>query len=460
MSVSEYSQDEKSFLFNLRKSSLIGNLVGFLSSWRSSSYLLSYSDVIATILVCLVIISAPFTSNTLVGVILLAGGGFWGLLTISEIKKNQITAIHLWIFAYWLISVVATAFSPLKVAAFAGLVKFTLYLLLFALASKIFDREKFRSFILTIYLLVSLIVSAYGIRQRFIGVKPLATWTDPTSALADTTRVYSFLGNPNLLSGYLIPAVAFSVVALIVWKTKPQKILAGFALIINIACVYFTGSRGGWLALVGTGIAFLLGFKFWWSEYLSPFWRKWLIPGAIASFLGIIAIGMIFVEPLRLRVFSLFSWRGDSSNNFRINVWISALQMLQDYPLIGIGPGNQVFNQIYPLYMQTKFTALSAYCVFLEIALETGLIGLFIFLGGIGATFKRGMVLIKKMKPNQDLQAMWVLGAMASLAGLATQGLFDTVWYRPQINTLWWLCVAVIAAVYSTKVAERENHVS
>ncbi|WP_330203518.1 IctB family putative bicarbonate transporter [Cyanobacterium sp. Dongsha4] len=459
MSTVEYSQAEKSLWLNWRKSSLIGNLVGLLSSWQSSSYLLGYSDLIATILVCLVLISAPFTSNTLIGVILLAGGGFWTLLTVSEIQKNQITPIHLWVFAYWLISVVATAFSPLKMAALSGLVKFTLYLLFFALASRVFAKKKMRSLIMGVYLLISLIVSAYGVRQQFIGVKPLATWTDPTSPLADTTRVYSFLGNPNLLASYLIPAVSFSLVALIVWKTKPQKILAGFALIINVACVYFTGSRGGWLALIGTGVAFLLGFKFWWNEYLSPFWRKWLIPTVIASFLLLVGVGMIFVEPLRIRIFSLFSWRGDSSNNFRINVWIAALQMLQDHPLIGIGPGNEVFNQIYPLYMQTKFTALSAYCIFLEIALETGLIGLFSFLAVIVATFKRGMVLIKKMKPKNDLQAMWILGAIASMAGLATQGLFDTVWYRPQINTLWWLCVAMVAAVYSLK-SETDNHVS
>lgn len=459
MSTVEYSQAEKSLWLNWRKSSLIGNLVGLLSSWQSSSYLLGYSDLIATILVCLVLISAPFTSNTLIGVILLAGGGFWTLLTVSEIQKNQITPIHLWVFAYWLISVVATAFSPLKMAALSGLVKFTLYLLFFALASRVFAKKKMRSLIMGVYLLISLIVSAYGVRQQFIGVKPLATWTDPTSPLADTTRVYSFLGNPNLLASYLIPAVSFSLVALIVWKTKPQKILAGFALIINVACVYFTGSRGGWLALIGTGVAFLLGFKFWWNEYLSPFWRKWLIPTVIASFLLLVGVGMIFVEPLRIRIVSLFSWRGDSSNNFRINVWIAALQMLQDHPLIGIGPGNEVFNQIYPLYMQTKFTALSAYCIFLEIALETGLIGLFSFLAVIVATFKRGMVLIKKMKPKNDLQAMWILGAIASMAGLATQGLFDTVWYRPQINTLWWLCVAMVAAVYSLK-SETDNHVS
>lgn len=443
----EYSSEEtKSPLVYWRKTSIIGKLIGLLSHWQPSSYLLGYQDIIATIFICLVIIAAPFTNNTLIGLILFASGGFWALLTISEIKTNQITPIHLWIFAYWLISVVATAFSPLKSEALSGLIKFTLYLLFFALATRVFRHPKLLSWITTFYLLISLIVSSYGVRQQFIGVKPLATWNDPTSPLADVTRVYSYLGNPNLLGSYLIPAVAFSVAALIIWQTLPQKIFAGFALGMNIACIYFTGSRGSWLALVATGIIFLLAFKFWWNEYLSPFWRKWLIPIAIGSFLAFIGIGTIFSENLRLRILSLFSGREDSSNNFRINVWTSAFKMFQDYPFIGIGPGNEVFNKIYPNYMQTKFTALSAYSIFLEITLETGIIGIMCFLGVIVATFYKGIAVIKNLKPQNNPQAMWVIASLAAITGLATQGLFDTVWYRPQINTLWWLCIAIVAS--------------
>lgn len=36
--------------------------------------------------------------------------------------------------------------------------------------------------------------------------------------------------------------------------------------------------------------------------------------------------------------------------------------------------------------------------------------------------------------------------AIAAMTGLLIQGLFDTVWYRPQVNTLWWLMVGIIAA--------------
>ncbi len=429
-----------------RKSSLLGRLVGLIADWRSGSYLLNYADAIATFLVCTVIIVAPFTSTTLIGVILLASAGFWLMLTLAEVNTNQITGIHLWVFAYWLVSVVATAFSPLKTDALSGLIKFTLYLIFFALCAKVLRHPKLLSWVTSVLLLVSLIVSAYGIRQEIIGVKPLATWTDPNSPLAQDTRVYSYLGNPNLLAGYLLPAMAFSIAAFILWQTLPQKILAGVMVLVNASCIYFTDSRGGWIALVVLAGVFLLGLNFWWAEYLPPFWRKWLVPIVFAFFALLLAIAIIFLEPLRIRVLSIFSWRGDSSNNFRINVWLAALKMFKDYPLIGIGPGNEVFNQIYPLYMQTKFTALSAYSIFIEITLETGLIGIACFLGLIVATIQRSIKQIMLLKATNNQRGIWIIAALAAIAGLVAQGLVDTVWYRPQINTLWWLLVGLVAS--------------
>jgi putative inorganic carbon (HCO3(-)) transporter len=41
------------------------------------------------------------------------------------------------------------------------------------------------------------------------------------------------------------------------------------------------------------------------------------------------------------------------------------------------------------------------------------------------------------------------MGAIAGMSGLLVHGFVDTVWYRPQISTLWWFLVAVIASQYS-----------
>lgn len=439
---------ENTSLIKWRTASILGNLIGLFKGWYQGSFLLQYSEIIAGLLISLIIIVSPFVSTNLIGLLLLASASFWLLVTLAEPTKEGFTSIHLLVLFYWGIATVAVAFSPVKIEAFSGWVKLTLYLVLFALSARVFRNPILTNWLITIYLLISFAVSAYGIRQKFIGVKPLATWNDPTSLMAQDTRVYSFLGNPNLLAGYLIPAVALSIFAFIIWETLPQKALALCMFFSNLFCVGFTGSRGGWIALVVLFIVVFLGLYYWWKNYLSSYLQKWLLPIIFGICILLIGVGMLLVESLRLRVFSIFSWRGDSSNNFRINVWISVLQIIRDYPLIGVGPGNEVFNKIYPNYMQTNYTALSAYCIFLELTVETGLIGLACFLWLIIVSFNEGIKQIINFRLQNNLQGILIIMAIASLAGLLTQGVFDTVWYRPQINTIWWIILGLIAANY------------
>ena len=429
------------------RASILGRLVGLLASWHEGSWLLQWSEAIAALLISLVIILAPFASNSLIGILLLAGAGFWIIVTVSDSIKEGITSIHLLVLLYWAISSVSVAFSPLKLSAFSGWVKLTLYLVMFALAARVLRYPKIMPWVITIFLLTSLVVSAYGVRQEFIGVEPLATWNDPNSPLAEDTRVYSYLGNPNLLAGYLIPAVAFSFGAVLVWPTLPQKALASCMVFTNGACLYFTDSRGGWIGLVVLIATFFLGLRYWWKDYLPPFWRRWLLPIIFGAFGLLIVIGILLVEPLRLRILTMFSWRGDSSNNFRINVWHSVLEMIRDRPLIGIGLGSEVFNQIYPHYMQVNFTALSAYSIFLEIAVETGLIGLICFLWLVIMTVVRGIGQLISFRVQNNLQGIWMIASLAALMGMLAHGLVDTVWYRPQIHLIWWLTVAMVTAI-------------
>ncbi len=439
------------------RSSILGKWVGLLDTWHEGSWLLQWSEAIAASLISLVIILAPFFSNSLIGVLLLASAGFWLILTVSDPNREGITSIHLLVLLYWAISSVSVAFSPLKLSAFSGWVKLTLYLVMFALASRVFRYPKIMSWIITIFLLTSLVVSAYGVRQEFIGVEPLATWNDPNSPLADDTRVYSYLGNPNLLAGYLIPAVAFSLGALLVWPTLPQKALALCMVFTNSACLYFTDSRGGWIGLVVLIATFSLGLRYWWQDYLPPFWRRWLLPIIFGGFGLLIFMATLTVEPLRLRILSLFSWRGDSSNNFRINVWYAVLDMIRDRPLIGIGPGNEVFNQIYPNYMRVNYTALSAYSIFLEIAVETGFIGLICFLWLVITTVVQGIGRLITYRGQNNRQGIWIIASIAALTGMLTHGLVDTVWYRPQIHIIWWLSLAIIAAMQIPSVLKHET---
>jgi putative inorganic carbon (HCO3(-)) transporter len=415
---------------------------------------MKWTEPIAAFLVALVLALAPFISNNLVGVLLLAVAAFWVLVTLSDQTVYpqglplKVTPIHLLVLLYWGIAAVATAFSPVKAAAATGLMKLTLYMLLFALMARILRSLRIRSLIIGLFLHISLIVSIYGLRQWFFGAAQLATWVDPESPTAKLTRVYSYLGNPNLLAGYLIPAITLSLAAVFTWQRLLPKALALTMFVVNCACLILTFSRGGWIGFVVSLFVFLVLLVFWYIPELPTAWRPWAMPVLLGGTLGTLVLAMLLVEPLRDRFLSMFLGRKDSSNNFRMNVWSSVIEMIRDRPILGIGPGNTAFNKIYPQYMKARFSALSAYSIFLEVAVETGFIGFCCFLWLLIVTFNQGIQQLRRLRESASPQGFWLVAAIAAMFGMLSHGLVDTVWYRPEVSTLWWLMVAIIASYY------------
>ncbi len=440
-----------------RSVSYLYRLIGWLSAWRQGSWLLQWSEAIGACLLSIIFMLAPFVSTSLIGVLLIAIAAYWLITTVSEESSLAITPIHLVVFVYWCVATIATAFSPVKSAAFSGWLTLTLYLILFALAGRVLRSPRLSNWVITSFLLVALVVSSYGIRQEFFGVEQLATWNDPNSALAKDTRVYSYLGNPNLLGGYLLPAIALSIAAVFVWRGWIQKTLAAIMVGMNSACLYFTDSRGAWLAMAALVAVLLLLFYFWWRQYLPRFWRIWLLPLVFGSLTGLFIVAFLSVEPLRLRLVSIFAGREDSSNNFRINVWEAVFKMIRDYPLTGIGPGHDAFNQVYPRYMNSRYPALSAYSIYLEHIVEMGYIGFGCFIWLILVTINHGIRQIIRLRNTQNRQGLWLVAAVAAIAGLSVHGFVDTVWYRPQISITWWFLIAILASYYEPIANYFEN---
>ena len=219
-------------------------------------------------------------------------------------------------------------------------------------------------------------------------------------------------------------------------------------LIVNSACLILTFSRGGWIGLVVAILTAIALLFYWWSGEMPSFWRSWSLPMILGGSLGLLIVAIIFVEPLRLRVFSIFAARGDSSNNYRLNVWDAVFEMIRDRPIIGIGPGHNSFNKIYPLYQHPRFSALSAYSILLEVAVETGFVGLACFLWLILVTFNAAFLQLGRLRQSKNIQGFWLIGAFATLLGMLAHGTVDTIWFRPEVNTLWWLMVALIASYW------------
>lgn len=421
-------------------------LISPLQAWRDGSQLLG-AKFLGGLLVIL-IATLPFLENAQTGVIGAAVAIAWLMMWLSDRRNAEDqsvpiwTPIHLPLISYWAIALIATLLSPVRVAALDGMLKLTIYMLAFVSMSRMM-RLGWRSVLVGTYLVTTLLVCAYAVQQWYLGAPELATWTDITSETAGITRVYSFLGNPNLLAGYLIPALPLGAIAAIHWRSWGMKILGAIVSILGAFCITQTQSRGGLLGLAAESFALVLLLVYWWGKRLPT----WTLPATFGGTAGVIALGTVLVPTLRKRVFSIFGTE-DSSNAFRVNVWMSVLNMIKAKPILGIGPGNKAFNLVYPLYQRSGYSALGAYSVPLELTVETGIIGVICYGWMIFTIFRQAWIALNRLRNNRDSSGLWIIAAIATIVGLMTHGLVDTVWYRPQVQLLWWLAIAIISSFY------------
>ena len=406
--------------------------------------------LLSGLVLCAVMAGLPLVTRSGLSLLVLASGLLWLLLALRT-TPGPLVEIDRWILGILALALLATGFSPVPLAAAKGLVKLVSYLGVYALMRQLLATAPLWWDRLVAALLAGeLITSVIGIRQLYGDTGELARWADPNSVADGTVRIYSTLENPNLLAGYLLPALPLALVALLRWPGLPRKLFALTALVLGVAALVLTYSRGAWMGLVAEGGVIVLLLAVRGTRAWPPLWRKLFPLLLLVGGAALLVVLVTQVEPLRVRVMSLVAGRQDSSNNFRINVWLAALDMIQARPWLGIGPGNDAFNQIYPLFQQPKFNALSAYSIPLELAVEAGVPGLLAGIGLLVANLRTAMTLWR----GDGVFSLPALAVIAVIAGLAVQGLTDTIFFRPEVQLVGWFCVATLAAGATADVSQ------
>ncbi|MFQ6539651.1 MULTISPECIES: IctB family putative bicarbonate transporter [Aphanothece] len=398
---------------------------------------------IAGLTLCALMAGLPVLTRGGLMLLILASGLLWALLALGRPAEGGIGSIHGWILAILGVALLATGFSPVPMAAAKGLLKLASYLGVYALMQEVLHRApQWWDRIVAALLAGQLLTSVIGIRQLYGDTGELARWADPNSVSDGTVRIYSTLENPNLLGGYLLPVLPLALVALLRWRGLAPRLYALTALLLGTTALVLTYSRGAWMGLVAEGAVIVVLLAIRLTRSWPLLWRRLfpLLLLLVASAALVVVVTQ--VEPLRVRVESLVAGRQDSSNNFRINVWEAALDMIQARPWLGIGPGNDAFNQIYPLFQKPKFNALSAYSIPLELAVEAGIPGLLVGCGLALASLRQAVATWRGDGPF----ALPALGVLAAIAGLTVQGLTDTIFFRPEVQLSAWFCLATLAA--------------
>jgi O-antigen ligase len=207
-------------------------------------------------------------------------------------------------------------------------------------------------------------------------------------------RVSGPIGDPNFYAQIMLPLIPLALDRLWNEKKRGLRLIALFTLIVCFLTVIFTFSRGAFVAMIA-----MLGVMLLFNPPRP-------IALAITILLGLVLIRFIPNEySARMATLTDFFSQetsttppGDASIRGRTSEILVGWMMFRDHPILGVGYNNYpVHYQSYSrqLGLDPRIEQRSAHNLYIEIAAETGLLGLTAFgilvfgaLRGLWATWK------------------------------------------------------------------------
>jgi len=361
-------------------------------------------------------------------------------------KGIPIGRLH-FLIAFWIGAVAISGISAVDKTAFLAMFGSMLICSMTLTVSyqELSGRQDVLESVTRLYIVVASFVALFGVLQLISLIpNPMQIqFSDQVIGGGDTSRIASFLGNSNLLAGYL------SVPLFLAWALYRQssgisslKYLAAFSLFMITLMLTF--SRGAYIGFIVGAMVLVL------FERGKRFVRRSL-KFAIAIPIAIIIISLLSAvystffksdyvllpNPLREDISEL-----DSSARKRHIYWGMAVKMWKSNPIIGIGAGQ--FQVHFNDYLPSKYSFLkkvNAHSTYLQILAELGLVGLMAFLGLFGYVF---LMVQKEKKVDYKMRRMG-MAALAGLIALLVIGFVHNV-----LRTEIWF-VAGLALAYSRK---------
>ena len=333
---------------------------------------------------------------------------------------------------------VSTLLSPDPLQSFIGYRKLWLMtgcLAVFVLVRNRREVEK----VLTVALWVAGVVAAYSIVQHFSGIDLAKTLVGKESNLdpfwLGRQEGYRVKGlHPSGIT--YAHALLFPLGLITAWGLSPglcktQRLMLGVGWVLMLFALFFSLTRGVWVAY---GVLLLVC-------GLVQGRRAWL--GVVG---GVAVCGLLFVsagEGVRERGLSTFDFQ---ANIGRSQIWLANMDMIKERPFTGWGFGNykQFREAFYQRYPEADTNA-HAHNNFLQMWVDTGLIGLAAFLFLVGSIIVMGWRAYARQR-TEPLKSL-TLGCWLGMVGFLIGGLTQYNWGDAEVALVWWATVGLMMRV-------------
>lgn len=423
-------------------------------------------------LICPLIFLTDTTRNPYVIQNVVFGIGLSVILAIWLIKSNlkqQLilprTYLDKPLLIFFLVALLSVAYSfyihprfKLAILSFGGRTLLFLFLnciVIFYITVYLLRDERNLKRLLYIAFVVGTLASLYAILQ-YGGIEPI--WTRKIDPFG--TRSVSTFGNPNFLASFLILILPVITVLAVFEKSLIKKLFLGGLLGVNLLGLLVTRTRSAWLGLF-VALIFLAFFLVSYQVSLISRNRKWLI--FLAGVLFLVMLYPVRVErqgERKVMVAKVAFAKVKSIADFkqmayvqRFLIWQAAYSMFKESPLLGHGWGN--FEIIYPFH-QGKYLKIKKYSPFrthannahneiLEIASQTGIVGLGVYIWLFILFFKIGIDGYRKLTTEYDKTV--ILGLLASIFGMLVDNLLNVSLHFPMPALLFWVWMGLAVGI-------------
>ncbi|HWF19725.1 MAG TPA: O-antigen ligase family protein [Verrucomicrobiae bacterium] len=270
------------------------------------------------------------------------------------------------------------------------------------------------------------IVFAFGFEQHFGGLEesrkywllyvyPTLKEIQPALYKKMTTnRIFSTLFYPNTLAGVILLLLPMTVA--VFWSCRQRFtigarwLLMGLAAIPAFACLYWSGSKGGWLLMLVIGLL---------AAMYLPIQRR--IKTVLIVAVLVLGLAGFFAK------YAGFFKKGATSVVARFDYWEAALKTTASKPVFGNGPGT--FGEAYKRIKRPESEmSLLTHNDYLEQACDSGVLGFVTFTGFIAGSlvyvWRRG-----------GLQNDWIkLAVWLGVLGWALQSFVEFGLYIPALS--------------------------
>lgn len=222
-----------------------------------------------------------------------------------------------------------------------------------------------------------------GISQAMYGyIQYLFNLGPEAFVRAANLRVYGTFDQPNPFAGYMNMPLSIVLALALLTRNWLTRVLAGAAAILLGIAEYLTQSRGGEMAIAAALVFIIL--------VGMPQIRVLMRVGILAlfAFMEALLAGLVplttFNPILHILGLVQISLAQPTAQDFstaeRLAHWIAGLRMYFAHPILGVGIGN--YPDAYPQYFITIFTDPlgHAHNYYINIAAETGSIGLIVYM--------------------------------------------------------------------------------